>query len=271
MLAATKQTPACVRLFTNPQFRDLISNLGVTMQTLIVDDERTRNVLVRAGNPHLPLLLIDTGDNIMQVRGVSFIIKFLTDLNRTSAFAPPSSPLPLANKHQSTSQQYPESPVVYTSPSDDIIFPTTVSTTIPSSSSSSPRETTISKIYESTEGGVSIYHVDCSGYTPHLNTHYSSVILNDTCKMVSAEGINVITVTATIASLTRIVPLFGRPGDILVVSKSKKLSQLVTALYMFYIEKRSLEEIQQLTNLQIKKPMSDLFVLDNNSDDEIIY
>lgn len=233
------QLRACKSLITNPKFRELVNLLRTPFKTLLVNDERTKNILIRSNKSYIPFLFIDTEEGIMDVKGVSNILKFLGDMIRSQQITERQSNTKINLPKMETLTEEDESIIDKEDLEDSLMYRNT---------------------------SHSVYYIECEKYIDGLDKMFTHVIIAESCKKVRPAGNNVYLINTTnIKSLKSLLPIFTDPTErqpsILVISKNDKLAAIMISLVMFYIEHRSIEDIQKATNLIIKKPLLDLFMI----------
>jgi len=227
VLLYSPRLPACQRLVKDVKFKMLVHNFPLKM--LIVDDERTKSLLLKASVRILPLLLLNMGDDVLEVKTANNIIKVLEDLlkipNREDDQDHMDTPrnLPLENNPQQSFKAQ----LVYKTDLVDVSF------------------------------------INCDKFIAQDNT-FDLTIVNETCRKVHFESENYVTVNVTsISSLKKIIPVLlelynhKKKLNVLAVSKSKRLADIITAICMFYIYHINLDDIQLSTSIS-KKTLTDL-------------
>lgn len=96
VLVYSSSTPSCKKMLANEDFVFSINELRavVTIKVIRVDDEYTRQVLLRVGKPRVPFMIIDSGGEFQEVRGVSNIFKAITDMRNLTDVGPKKEPGP---------------------------------------------------------------------------------------------------------------------------------------------------------------------------------
>lgn len=217
ILICSTQLPSCSQLLNNNNFKYVIQSLP--MKILLVDDEHTKNLLLSVNITILPLLLLKIGEDVLEVKKASYILKVLEDLDEKK------------KKHQ-------EIPV-----QQDIV----------------PIQKQLFKpqvIYKNDDYTISF--IGCDKFMT-MDDSFDLTVVSENCRKVHFENENYVAVNVTnVNSLKKLVPLLTTKKNILTVSKTKRLCDLVSAMCMFYIHHSSLEEIQNTTAIP-KKTLVDLF------------
>ena len=212
VLIFSPSLPASKKLITNQDFLKLIKFISqhVPVRNVVVEDEKTRALLIKVKRNCIPLLLIDTGEDVMEIKRVSFIMKFLTDLESN------------IKAHSNKKPQYEE----------ELVTP----------------------VYKN------VFFIECSKSSDVQFSKFDSVIISETCKKVHFEDSSVTFVdTTNLSSMKKILNLLSENKKLLIISKDKRLADIVVALVMFHVEKKSLAETEKSINTIFKKPLRDLF------------
>lgn len=223
VLLCSTQLPACHRLLNDKIFTS-ISASSIPLKMLYVDDERTKNFLLKAKITSLPLLLMKIGDDILEVKQTSYILKVLKDfLNRPE--------YQVIQQHQIKIQE-------------------------PREDEEKPQQLFKAQIVYRTDE-ITISFITCDKFM-NLDDNFDLTIVSENCRKVHFESDNYITVNITnINSLKKLAPILMSKKNILTVSKTKRLSDLVTAMCMFYIHRNTLSEIHDETSVP-KKTLTEL-------------
>ena len=212
-------------LVNNPKFSSLIKHISkhVPIKNVIVNDEKTRRILINADRNNIPLLLVDTGDDLLEISRPNFIMKFLTDLEENI-------------KISKERKNFPEI--------------------------SEEEEEEVEEDEESTPVYKNIFFAECIKLNNIKHEKYDLIVISENCKKnVHFEDENILYVsTANLDSLKSIVSKLGNKNILVVTNKNRKLVDIVTALYMFHIEKQPLNIIEKTSNLQIKGILKELFL-----------
>jgi hypothetical protein len=241
VLLYSPRLPACQALLNNVNFKMLVHKLPLKM--LIIDDERTKHFLLKANIRTVPMLLLNMGDDVLEVKTGNNIIKVLEDLTRLPQ---------LHETHEQTSQnnQVAQRRLREASDFDD---------QIPNDNNQQLFKAQV--IYKTAT--VSISYINCDKFMSQDNA-FDLTIVNETCRKVHFETENYITVNVTnMPSLKKIIPVLlniyeqKKKLNVLAVSKSKRLADIITAICMFFIHHHNLDDIQSSTSIS-KKTLSDL-------------
>lgn len=226
VLIFSPSLPASKKLITNPRFLEMIKFISrhVSVKNVVVEDEKTRNLLVQVKRIHIPLLLIDTGEDIIEINRVNYIMKFLTDLeqNLKSHHAPATS----AVTEESLEEE--------------------------------GEEGLATPVYKN------VFYIDCDKSSEVRLDRFDAVIVSEACKKVHFEDENVTYVNTTnISSMRKILALLDENKQFLIISKDKRLADIVVAMLMFHVENKTLAETETTTGIVLKKPLRDLFKKDD--------
>jgi hypothetical protein len=218
VLICSSKLPACSRLLNDEIFKTSLQTLPVKL--LFVDDEYTKMTLLKVNVATLPLMILKIGEDILEVKHVNYILKVLEDL---------------LNKQQQTTTV-----VALKKPEEEKqLFKAQV-------------------LYKTDDFIVSF--INCDKFMT-AEECFDLVIMSENCRKVHFQNENHIIVNGTnVNSLRKIVPFLTEKEkkNILVVSKTKRLADLVSSLCMFYIQQSGIDEIQNTTSIP-KKTLLDLF------------
>jgi hypothetical protein len=93
VLFCSSQLPACYNLLSSNTFKQLAQMFSIKI--LLVDDEHTKNMLLSANVTTLPLLIMKIGEDILEVKKSSYILKVLEDLKNKKVDEEPEIQKPL--------------------------------------------------------------------------------------------------------------------------------------------------------------------------------
>lgn len=263
VLLYSTQLPACQSLLQNSSFKLFSQQLD--LKFVVVDDETTRHMLLRANVTVLPLLLLKIGEDLLEVKTTKNILKVLSDLFQKKANE--TSKKDLNKVYDSTTQLL---------PSDSSKQYVTRSTVVNNDddeeiSVDSNQQLFKAQVVYKAETGLGpliISFMNCDKFMSLDNT-FDLTVVNENCRKVHFESENYLSVNVTsITALRKITPVlinkFKQNGklNILAVSKSKKLADILSAMCMFFIQHNTLDEIQAATNVP-KKTLTDLLSLDD--------
>lgn len=105
-----------------------------------------------------------------------------------------------------------------------------------------------------------IFFVDCDRFDEVDFEMFDLIIISENCE-ITIDHENIITTNPINAvSLIKIKPLLDSEKRILVVSKGKRLAYIVIAMFMYFIEEKSLDDIEESLSIGIhKKPLKEIF------------
>lgn len=222
VLMFSPSLPASKKLISNSKFIELMKYVSqhVPVKNVVVGDEKTRSLLLKAKRTQIPLLLIDTGEDIIEINRVNYIMKFLIDLETN------------IKAHTNTRRDNTSTERDFNDDDEELTTP----------------------VYKN------VFFVDCDKSNNVRLNKFDSVIISETCKKVHFEDDNITYVNTTnLASMKKIIGLLDENKKVLIISKDKRLADIVVAMLMFHVEKKTLAETEKTAGIVLKRPLRDLF------------
>lgn len=232
------------KLLQNP----LLYKIKTPIKHLIVDDEMTKNMLLNANIITLPIIIVDTGDGHLMIKGVSNILKFLEDIINSETV---NKPVKVIDYSRPTDYIREELETIEEDDEDNTSF--------------KPEK------YYSTSNSSCVFFIDYIStenydYNSIDRLNYNLVLSQNSRGNLSDLKDNLFVVSYTDVNLLKdLLRTLNKINNdekqykILVISKTKKLPEIVAAMIMYNIEKKDIRFIENLLNIQIKKTHQSLF------------
>jgi hypothetical protein len=237
VLYTAPNLPACKYLLQDKLFNNFVSNFNNIIKVVIVNDERTRKVLINANEFKLPFLKIDTGEGIVSVRGVNFIIKWINDLYKTLNI---ENVEPDVEPSKVGMHEIMKRTVKYVEVMENIF-----------SIDELDDLKSIPDKYDL------IYLDEGSNILNKRKLSQKDISTNNKHVNVGKDSLD-----RVVTSLLSHIDIKESPPMILIVSKNEKFVESIVALYMFHVNHNHISEIQDNLNTIIKKPLLDLMIVE---------
>jgi hypothetical protein len=234
ILICSTKLPACQKLLDSGRFKLSVMKLQ-NMKMLTVDDEHTRNLLMKANVYSLPLLLLKIEEDVLEVKNASYILKVLEEINKN---------------HQPSTEKEVHTHVMQMKPPETI------------SVDASNQLFKAQMVYKT--DNIIISYIGCEKFVS-MDNKFDLTIVSENCRKVHFENENYVLVNVTnISSLKTVIPILlskyeqKQNLNILTVSRTKRLADIISAMCMFYIQHNTLDEIQASTTIS-RKILMELF------------
>lgn len=209
VLMCSPAMPSGFRLLNDDKFKQLSQSLPIKF--IFVDDEHTKNLLIKANITQLPFMILKIGDDILHVKGTNYILKALKDLESKTTKTDPH-------------KQLFKTQAIYKSDNLEVSF------------------------------------IGCDKFMSTPDDTFDLTIISEACRKVHFEQDNLVIVNSTnIVSLKKLIPLLKDKRSVLIVSKTRRLADIITGMCLF-IGGENLETIQTITTIP-KKNLMDIFGL----------
>uniref|UniRef100_A0A6C0JQ33 Uncharacterized protein n=1 Tax=viral metagenome TaxID=1070528 RepID=A0A6C0JQ33_9ZZZZ len=220
VLVYSNQLPACQKLIRDNAFVSCIEEIRqkIDVKSILINDEFSRKGLLNSKQTKIPILLIDTGNEFQEIKGVSFIVKYVQDLANS-----------LNKNINNIDDEYSEIQDTSDSVEDTKIFQSLKIQ--PLDSKFEDKLNHIPIIFFR-----NIFYIECNYLSNVDKKDYDLILVNDSCeKNVHFEDDNLKIINKRNATYKYLDTVFSDitvDNKILVVSLDKKLAEWVKRYYI---------------------------------------